>query len=175
MWLQERLALGIHRRAQQLAGLLAQHQPGITKIQQLAGKRRFTARRRTCPHARSWPTVTIAASVAMILPLVPMRWIPVLDDLADRSSPRSRPGIAASTPDRFLPSRPPAVVRRDRKRSLKLQRGRKPLDMSMLFIPQAMEARYTQATITTMKIPPSGSRVAARAWRSLAKPRLQDW
>ncbi|TMH77343.1 MAG: hypothetical protein E6H52_04220 [Betaproteobacteria bacterium] len=32
---------------------------------------------------RSWPTVTIAASVAMILPLVAMRWIPVLDDLAD--------------------------------------------------------------------------------------------
>jgi hypothetical protein len=55
---------------------------------------------------RSWPTVTIAASVAMILTLVAMRWIPVLDDLADRSSPRSRPGIAASTPDRFLPSRP---------------------------------------------------------------------
>src|SRR5260370_33633984 len=55
----------------------------------------------------SWPTVSIAASVAMILPLVPMRWIPVLDDLADRSSPRSRLDLAASTPDPFLPSRPP--------------------------------------------------------------------
>jgi hypothetical protein len=38
-----------------------------------------------------------------------MRWITVLDDLADRSSPRSRPGITASTPDRFLPSRPIAA------------------------------------------------------------------
>src|SRR5258707_276733 len=31
-------------------------------------------------------------------------------DPADRSSPRSRPGIDASTPDRFLPSRPSAVI-----------------------------------------------------------------
>jgi hypothetical protein len=54
----------------------------------------------------------------MILPLVAMRWIPVLDDLADRESLRSRPGIVASTADRRLPSRPSAEVRAAQKRSV---------------------------------------------------------
>jgi len=36
--------------------------------------------KRLFAYTRLWPTVTIAASVAVILPPVAMRWIPVLDE-----------------------------------------------------------------------------------------------